>query len=202
MNKKQLIQSLKRQGFSKKILDAFYKVKRENFVPEQIKPYAYIDTPQPIGKAQTISQPYTIAMMLSMLELKKSQKVLEVGSGCGYVLALINQITKSKVYGIEIIKELAIKSRENLKDYPDIKVYNRNGYKGLKEKSPFERILMSAAVKQVPKTLLNQLKDDGILVAPVDSLYGQDLVAIQRKKDKYVEKKRHRGFTFVRFVEG
>jgi len=167
MNKTQLLQSLKQQGFSRKIIDAFKKVKREDFVPEEIKHRAYEDRAQPIGKDQTISQPYTIAMMLYLLEIKQGQKVLEVGSGCGYVLALINTITKSKVYGIEIIKALAEKSKQNLKDYPNIKVYNKNGNKGLKEHSPFERILISAACEKIPETLLNQLADNGILVAPV-----------------------------------
>ena len=107
MNKQALINSLKQKGFSRRILNAFEKVKRENFIPDKLKKYAYEDTALPIGEAQTISQPYTIAMMLSMLELKKGQKVLELGSGCGYVLALISEIVgdKGRVYGIERIKE-------------------------------------------------------------------------------------------------
>lgn len=203
MNKSQLIQSLKQQGFSKQIINAFEKVERENFVPQEIKPRAYIDSAQPITKGQTISQPYTIAMMLKMLELKKSQKVLEVGSGSGYVLALISEITKSKVYGIEKIKELAEKSKQNLKDYPDVKVYNRNGNKGLPSESPFDRILISAACEYPPKTLFNQLADNGILVAPIDSQINntQDLVAFQKKDNKYIEKQRIPGFIFVRFIE-
>jgi len=201
MNKTQLLQSLKQQGFSKKILNAFEKVRREDFIPQEIEYRAYEDKPLPIGQRQTISQPYTIAMMLKMLDLKKGQKVLEVGSGCGYVLALINKITKSKVYGIERIKELAEKSRQNLKDYPDIKVYNRNGNKGLPEQSPFERILISAACKEVPKTLLNQLTNNGIIVAPVGNPYNCSLVAMQKKKNKYITKKPIPGFSFVPFVE-
>jgi len=201
MNKTQLIKSLKQQGFSGKILNAFSKVSREDFVPEHIKQYAYENEPQPIGQGQTISQPYTIAKMLEMLDLKKGQKVLEVGSGCGYVLALIKIITKSKVYGIEIIKELAEKSRNNLRDYQDIKVYNKNGAKGLSEHSPFERILISAACKEVPKTLLNQLAENGILVAPVGEQYDCSLVAIQKKKGEYIEKKKIDGFSFVKFVD-
>ncbi len=180
---------------------AFEKVKREDFVPERIKPYAYEDEAQPIGMGQTISQPYTIALMLKILDLKKGQKVLEIGSGCGYVLALIHEITQSPVYGIEVVKELAEKSKENLRNYKDITVYNQDGSKGLPEQSPFERILISAATKQIPKTLLNQLTEDGILVAPVGPSYGQSLVAVQKKKDKFIEKKRIPGFIFVPFVE-
>jgi len=200
MNKSQLLKSLKNKGFSKQILDAFSEVPRKNFIPENLKPRAYEDTALPIGKGQTISQPYTIAVMLQLLELKQKNKVLEIGSGCGYVLALISQITKSKVYGIEIIKELAEKSKQNLKDYENIKIYNKNGANGLKEHSPYDKILISAACKEIPKIILNQLKNNGILVAPVDSDYGQDLVAIHRRGDKFIEKQRIPGFVFVRFV--
>lgn len=200
MNKTQLLQSLKQRGFSKQIINAFSKVKRENFVPEKIKAHAYEDTALSIGKGQTISQPYTIAMMFSLLELKKGQKALEIGSGCGYVLALLSIITKGKVFGIEIIKELVDKSRNNLMNYKNIKVYNRNGALGLKEKAPFDRILISAACKEIPKRLFSQLKDKGIIVAPV-GLYEQSLVAVQKKKNKFITKKQIPGFIFVPFIE-
>ncbi|MCK4552594.1 protein-L-isoaspartate O-methyltransferase [Candidatus Pacearchaeota archaeon] len=217
MNKQQLLNSLKQRGFSKEILNAFSKVKRENFIPQELKQSAYEDTALPIGEGQTISQPYTIAMMLSLLELKPKQKVLEAGSGCGYVLALISEITKSKVYGIEIIKELADKSKQNLKDYKNIKVYHGSG--AFPEKASavstnliggvdkenlgslyFDRILISAACKEIPKQLLSQLKDNGILVAPVGE-YEQSLVAVKRVKNKFIIKKEIPGFVFVPFVE-
>ena len=204
MSKLQLLQSLKQQGFSEKILYAFTKVPRENFVPQKIKINAYEDTALPIGKGQTISQPYTIAEMLEMLELKKSQKVLEIGSGCGYVLALLSEIVgdKGEVYGIEIIKELAEKSKQNLKDYQNIKVYNKNGAEGLKEFSPFDRILISAACTEIPKLLIQQLKNNGILVAPIGYRDSQTLTAIQKinNTNKFKIKKQIPGFIFVRFV--
>ena len=200
MNKQQLLSSLKQQGFSKQILNAFSKVPRENFIPQELKPQAYEDNALPIGKEQTISQPYTIAMMLSLLELKPKHKVLEVGSGCGYVLALISEITKEKVFGIEIIKELAEKSKQNLKNY-DVEVYNKNGAEGLEEKAPFSKILISAACKKIPKKLLSQLKDNGIIVAPVGPRYEQSLVAVQKKKNKFIVKKEIPGFIFVKFVD-
>lgn len=204
MKKPQLILSLKNQGFSKQILNAFSKVKRENFIPKRLRNIAYNDIALPIGKQQTISQPYTIAVMLSMLELKQGQKVLEVGSGCGYVLCLISEIigNKGNVFGIEIIKELSDKSKESLEDYRNIQIYNRNGAEGLEEKAPFDSILISAGCKKIPKKLLSQLKNNGIIVAPIDSKYGgQSLVALQKNKDKFVVKKEIPGFIFVRFVE-
>lgn len=202
MNKVQLLQHLKRQDFPKKILDAFSKVKRENFVPEDLESRAYEDRALPIGKGQTISQPYTIATMLNLLDLKKDQKVLEIGSGCGYVLALISKIigNKGKVFGVEIVKELAEKSKENLKGYKNVGVYRRDGRKGLEEKSPFDRIIISAACGEIPKKILNQLKDKGIAVAPVGPQHWQSLVAIQRQKDDFKIKEKLPGFVFVPFV--
>ena len=182
MNKSELLSSLKQKGFSNKILNAFSKVPRENFIPYKLRQHAYEDTALPIGNQQTISQPYTIAEMLKMLELKKSQKVLEVGSGCGYVLALLSEIIgkNGKVYGTEIIKELAEKAGQNIIEYKNIKVYNKNGVEGLEKFSPFTRILISAASENVPQKLFEQLKDKGILVAPIGDRYSQTLTSFQK----------------------
>ena len=205
MNKQELLKRLKAFGFSKKILDAFSKVKRENFVPGELEKEIYEDTPLPIGKGQTISQPYTIAVMLSEIGLKKGQKILEIGSGSGYVLALISEIIgeKGKIFGIEIISELVAKSKEALAlgNYKNVEVYNRNGSEGLPEKASFDRILISAACREIPKKLLNQLKDGGILLTPRGPRFEQALVVIQRKGDKFVTKKEIPGFIFVPFVD-
>ena len=206
MNKAQRLKSLKSEGFCEDILNAFFKVPRENFIPENLKSRAYEDTALPIGKGQTISQPYTIATMLSMLEAEKGQKILEVGSGCGYVLALLSEIVGNtgKVYGMERIKELAERSKENLSNYNNIKIYNKNGSLGLKEKSPFERIIISAACEEVPKTLLSQLNEDGILIAPVGLQDNCSLVKIRRQeraKTGYVIEEKVQGFVFVPFIE-
>jgi len=229
-SKQQLISSLKQKGFSEKILNAFLKVPRENFIPFQIISHAYEDTSLPIGNNQTISQPYTIAEMLELLELKKGQKVLEVGSGCGYVLALLSEIVgeKGKVYGIEIIKELFENSKQNLKDYKNIEIYNKNGAEGLSLEENatfvrgisesrrsefrgestrettgslvFDRILISAACTEIPKPLIQQLKNKGIIVAPIGNQYSQTLTAIQKINDEPKIKKEIPGFIFVPFV--
>jgi len=201
MKKSQLISSLREKGFSRQILGAFSKVNREDFVLPSLTERAYEDIALPIGYGQTISQPYTIATMLELLSLKKGQKVLEIGSGCGYVLALLSEIIgkKGEVFGVEIVKELVEKSRDNLKDY-DIKVYNKNGVDGLEEESLFDRILISAGCKDVPEKILAQLKEDGILVAPVGSKYEQTLTVYKRKGDKIKVVEEIPGFVFVRFV--
>jgi protein-L-isoaspartate(D-aspartate) O-methyltransferase len=200
MNKTQLLQFLEQRGFSEEILYAFSKVKRENFIPSKLEEHAYDNNPLLIGEGQTISEPYTIGVMLSLLELKRGQKVLEIGSGCGYVLTLISKITNGKVFGIEIVKELVEKSKKNLKNYKNIKVYNRDGSKGLQEYSLFDRILISAGRKEIPKKLVSQLKDNGIIVAPIGSRYEQSLIAFKKIKNKLKIKKQIPGFIFVPFV--
>ncbi|MFH1310832.1 MAG: protein-L-isoaspartate O-methyltransferase [Nanoarchaeota archaeon] len=204
MNKSELIEQLKRMGFSEKILEAFSLIKREKFVSEELQKKAYDDTALPIGHGQTISQPYTIALMLSELDLKEGQKILEIGSGSGYVLVLLSYILgqKSKIFGLEVIKQLAKKSKENLEDYGNIKIYNKNGFNGLPDEAPFDRILISAAAREIPKKILNQLKDGGILVAPKGPVFEQNIVVIQRQGDKFVTKTEIPGFVFVPFVEG
>ena len=204
MNKLQLLQSLKEKGFSKQVIDAFAKIEREKFVPASLRERAYEDNPLPIGKGQTISQPNTTAIMLDLLELKKSQKILEIGSGSGYVLALMSTIvgSKGRIYGVEIVKELAEHSKKTLNNYKNIKIYNKSGKEGLKEEALFDRILISAAIEKIPRIILEQLKPNGLIVAPIGKFgVGQDLILIQRKKDKFVIKKKISGFVFVKFVE-
>jgi len=199
MNKQQLIESLKKQGFSEKILRAFEKVKREDFVPGEFKESAYEDIPLPIGLGQTISQPYTIAFMLNLLELenKEKLKILEIGSGSGYALALINEISKnSEIYGVEIIKSLAESSKLRLKNNKNIKIINRNGSNGLKEYALYDRILTSASSEKIPEHLYSQLRESGIIVASVKSSIYQI-----KKTGLRIEKKEFPGFAFVPLVE-
>jgi len=201
MKKKDLIQQLKNQKFSKKIIRAFEKVDRSKFISKKHKRYSYHDIALPIGKGQTISQPYTIAFMLTLLKLKNNQKILEVGTGSGYVLALINEISKdSEIYGIERIKELMEKSKKILKDKKNIKVIQGDGSKGLpgmKEKGKgFDRILVSASAQEIPQKLVKQLKIRGILVAPV-----RNSIMVVKKYSKKNEIKEYPGFRFVPLIE-
>ena len=200
MNKPQLLKSLEQQGFSPKIINAFEKIKREDFIPKNQKQYAYEDYPLPLSEkyGSTISQPSVVAFMLKLLELTDNQKILEIGSGSGYVLALMNEISKnSKIYGIERIEELVEKSSNVLKSKRDIIVICGDGSKGLKEHAPYDRILISAAAPEIPKHLYTQLKDNGIMVCPVrNSIY-----QIKREGLR-LEKKEYPGFVFVPLVGG
>ncbi len=194
MNKEELIDSLKKQGVSPKIINAFSQVQRENFVPENLQNYAYEDIPLPIETGATISQPSTVAFMLNLLEIKSDSKVLEIGSGSGYALTLISFLTNNDIYGVEINQRLAVKSREILKDSKRMHIINKSGIEGLPENSPYDRILVSAAFHSLYKirSLLSQLKDNGILVAPVN-----DKIYQIKKIDGKITEKEFPGFAFV-----
>ncbi len=200
--RKQLVEFIEFNISSPLVKKAFLNVQRELFVPEGMRDSAYIDDALPIGFGQTISQPSTIAIMLDMLELRECQKVLEVGSGCGYVLALLSEIVgeKGKVFGIEKLKELAEISRKNLllQGTKNISVIEGDGSIGLPEQAPFDRIIASAACPFVPKPLFDQLIEGGIIVAPVGDLYTQEIQQLKKKNGKPL-KKAYPG-TFFSFV--
>lgn len=203
MNKSELLEKLKKQGFAERIISAFEKVKRENFVQRDFKELAYDDIALPISEGESISQPSTIAIMLSLLRLHESQRVLEIGSGCGYVLALISEIVgkSGRVFGLEISNKLVEKSIQNIEDYKNIRVFNRNGKNRLSEEAPFERILISAALEKIPEPLFSQLKEGGIIVAPIGSQQMQVLTSIRKKENRFSVLKSIPGFVFVPFME-
>ena len=197
--KDSLIQSLRANGFSEKLVSAFDKVKRERFVPEHLASHAYEDIALPIGDGATISQPYTIAFMLSLLDPKQNEKILEIGSGSGYVLALISEIIKNgKIYGVELSKNLAVRSKEVLKNNSNIEIFNTSGFRGLPKFAPYDKILVSAAAKDryVVSNLIDQLKNSGVLVIPIKSSILQ-----MRKVNNKLEEKEFPGFAFVQLEE-
>ncbi len=154
----------------KLVLSAMRKVPRHEFVPENLRRYAYEDTPLEIGEDQTISQPYIVALMTELLGLKGGEKVLEIGTGSGYQAAILAEIAK-EVYTIEIIKSLADSAKERLKrlGYKNITVKCGDGYQGWKEYAPFDGIIVTAAPDHIPQPLIDQLKVGGRLVIPVGS---------------------------------
>lgn len=194
MDKKKLIKYLGNYNFSEKIITALNEIPRENFVPENLKDYAYEDMALQIGKDSTISQPYTICFMLNLLELKNNQTILEIGSGSGYVLALIHSICKtSKIFGIEIQKNIAKESMKRVKEFKNIKIFNQDGKNGLSNKSPFDRILISATCKEFPKELINQLTENGIIVFP----YNNSIIKIKKENNNKLIEREYPGFIFV-----
>jgi len=186
---------------SSEIKKAISEIKRENFLPENLKQHAYDDNAAPIGQGQTISQPSTITVMLELLGVKNGMEVMEVGSGSGYVLALLSKLVgkEGKVYGIEYLKELAENSRENLKKekIKNVEIKQGDGSLGWGNKK-FDRILISCACPFVPKTLFNQLKEKGRIVAPVGDQGTQILEILMKEKGKPFKKSYEGGlYTFV-----
>ena len=196
--RRQLANFLLIQGFSPAITRAFGSVKREFFVPEEMQKFAYADDALPIGFGQTISQPSTIARMLELLDAGEEMKVLEVGSGSGYVCALLSEIAgkKGRVYGIEYLKGLAEISKNNLKKQKakNVEIMQGDGAKGIPGKAPFDRILISAACPFVPKPLFDQLADGGKIVAPVGDKYTQALEIVSKVKGRMLKSHYHEGF--------
>lgn len=198
-----LINSLKHQGISEKTLAAMKKVPRHLFVPSVNMPQAYVDSPLPIGDAQTISAPHMVAIMCDLLELEPGQKILEIGTGSGYNAAVMAEITGSKghIYSVERIEKLADFARQNLKKagYPDVKVIQGDGSLGLTEHAPYDRIAVTASAPDTPAPLIEQLKPGGIMVLPEGDSY-QHLYIIRKFPDGRVSKQDRGGVIFVPLI--
>lgn len=194
----QLINLLIREGIiNNQVLEAIKKIPRHHFVPKEYLKEAYENHPLPIGKGQTISQPYTVAFMLEALELKPGQKVLEIGTGSGYNAALIAELIKpGKLYTAEIYQTLIKKAKSILKKYSNIKVIKTDGSQGYQKEAPYDRIISTAAGPEIPKPWLAQLKEEGLIIAPIGTRFNQ--IVIKAKKIKNKLKKQELGyFQFV-----
>ena len=174
-------------GLTESELSAFKEIKREDFVPENVKDKAYDDIPLPLMRGKTISQPTTVMLMTHALELKSGDKVFEVGTGSGYQTAIIAKIIgpKGKVVTIEVIPELISFAKQNLSkaNLENIEIYEDDGSKGLKDKVPFDKIIITAACREFPKPLLEQLNPNGIIVGPVGDEHEQEMVKGIKGKD-------------------
>jgi len=162
------------------VIDAMLTVKRHFFVPANLMQLAYRDRPLPIGYGQTISQPYIVALMTELLKVKKTHRVLEVGTGSGYQAAILSLLADS-VFTIEIKDTLALRAKAKLKifGYRNVTVKTGDGYKGWKEHAPFDRIIVTCAPDEIPPLLLEQLSIGGRMVIPVGSYY-QELLLITK----------------------
>jgi protein-L-isoaspartate(D-aspartate) O-methyltransferase len=178
------------------VLAAMERVPRHLFVPPEMRAQAYEDYPLPIGDEQTISQPYIVALMTSLLELRGGERVLEIGTGSGYQAAVLAEIA-GEVYSIEILASLAQRSSATLAElgYRNVEVRQGDGWAGWPEKAPFDGIIVTAASPRVPQPLLAQLKTGGKLVVPVGR-YFQDLLVYTRTAEGYEK----RNVIPVRFV--
>ena len=183
-----------------KVLSAMGKVPRHEFLPVQYKDMAYVDSAFAIGKGQTISQPYMVAKMTECLELGGDEKVLEIGTGSGYQAAILAQLSQ-EVYSIERIQDLADSASDTLKKlgYSNVKIFVGDGTEGLKEYSPYDRIIVTAGATDIPPALIEQLKDGGMLVIPIGQRFSQILTTISQIGGK-ITKQESVGCVFVELV--
>jgi protein-L-isoaspartate(D-aspartate) O-methyltransferase len=192
-------QILPRDVSNAAVVQAMRRVPRELFVPEDVRPSAYDDRPLPIGRGQTISQPYIVAYMTQALELEPSHTVLEIGTGSGYQAAVLASIVK-QVYSIEIVPDLAETARRTLAQagYLNVEVRTGNGYHGWRERAPFDRIIVTAAPPDIPQALVDQLAVGGVMVVPVGT--GNQEIVIITKTPAGVTQRRTIEVRFVPMV--
>jgi len=187
------------QGISDdKVLKAMRKVPRHVFVPDDLASVAYADRPLPIGEGQTISQPYVVALMTEILDLRPQHRVLEIGTGSGYQAAVLAEIA-GEVYSIEIKQKLYVNTTKILKSlgYKNLQIRQADGYFGWPEAAPFDAIMITAAVDHIPPPLIAQLKDGGKLTLPLGNPFSyQNLVLVTKKGDD-VSVKQITGVLFV-----
>ena len=158
-------------------------VPRHRFVPTGMQDQAYADFPLPIGHGQTISQPYVVAFMTQMLEVRPEDKILEIGTGCGYQAAVLARLAK-QVYTIEIVEPLADEARKLLAElgYKNISVKAGDGFEGWPEHAPFDKIILTCAVKEIPPALIEQLKEGGRIIAPMGATHEVQQLVIATKQ--------------------
>jgi protein-L-isoaspartate(D-aspartate) O-methyltransferase len=191
-------QQIRRRGISdERVLGAMKRVPRHEFVSEECRARAYEDEPLPIGDEQTISQPYIVALMIAALHLNGTERVLEIGTGCGYQAAVLSCLV-NEVFTIEMRPGLAssAENRLRIQGYASVRVYAGDGTLGLPADAPFDAILVAAAAPEIPSPLIEQLKEGGRLVAPVGSEVQQELV-VGTKKNGRLEIRRAGNCRFV-----
>lgn len=190
---------LKQESLDERVLDAILKVPRHEFVPDNQRSYAYENRPLPIGYGQTISQPYIVAIMTDLLKLKKTDRILEVGTGSGYQAAILAELADS-VYTIEIVEELGKQAAENLKKSGYDLVHTRigDGYYGWETAAPFDGIIVTAVASHIPPPLIKQLKPGGRMIIPVGAQFmTQYLILVTKDVDGKVTTRQILPVSFV-----
>lgn len=201
--RKKLIETLRKKGIQdEKILVAMAELPRHYFIDTAFAKWAYTDKAFPIGNEQTISQPYTVAIQTQLLDVKPKEKVLEIGTGSGYqagILALLG----ARVFTIERQEALHLKAKKLLEklEVGNVRCYFKDGFKGLPEFAPFDKIIVTAGATSPPEKLLEQLKINGKMVIPVGQ-ESQKMLVITRTTETDFESRNHGDFKFVPFLPG
>ena len=191
--------SLEKDKLDEKVISVLGRVPRHEFVPENLKKVAYENRPLPIGHGQTISQPYIVAIMTDWLQVDEDDRVLEVGTGSGYQIAVLAELVK-KAYSIEIIEPLGKQAKERLQrlGYENIELRIGDGYYGWKEQAPFDAIVVTAAASHIPPPLIKQLKPGGRMLIPVGSRFMiQELLLVEKSEQGKVSTRQLLPVAFV-----
>jgi protein-L-isoaspartate(D-aspartate) O-methyltransferase len=200
---KSLVEYLEKSGYVKteRVKDAFLKTDRKFFIRGDDEDYSYADYPLPIGLGQTISAPHMVAIMTELLDVRRGDSILEIGSGSGYQAAILAQLCR-RVYSIELEKGLVEFASSNLRKagVKNVEVSQGDGSNGLPGRK-FDKIILTCAAKEIPKDLISQLKGGGILLAPVGDSWKQELILL-RKVKKRIRKENHGGCIFVPLRKG
>ena len=205
LHRKELVEKLRKSGIkNNNVLNAIGNVKRELFVKDEFKKYAYENIALPVNSNQTISQPFTVAFMTELLEVKPGDKVLEIGTGSGYQSAILKELG-AEVYSIERIKELYESAKDKLSQLGyDVRLKNDDGTKGWVANSPFDKIIVTAGSPKIPRQLLEQMNTGGRMVIPVGDERSQKLLLVKKysgddEKDK-IPKYKFRTYEDFKFV--
>jgi protein-L-isoaspartate(D-aspartate) O-methyltransferase len=201
--RKKLIEEVRNKGIrNEEVLDAMGRVPRHLFMDSSFINFSYTDKAFPIAAGQTISQPYTVAFQTELLEVSRHLKVLEVGTGSGYQTAVLLELG-ARVYTIERQRQLFLEAQKTLTplNYKPIYFYG-DGYEGVPSYAPFDRILVTAAAREIPQNLLNQLSIGGILVVPEGGQSGQKMIKVIRESKDTFKRTEHGFFSFVPMLKG
>ncbi|MEJ8821606.1 protein-L-isoaspartate(D-aspartate) O-methyltransferase [Variovorax humicola] len=172
---------LGKAALNRRVMDAMGKVPRHEFVPFELRPYAYVDSPLPIGFGKTISQPFIVAVMTDLLDVQPTDRVLEIGTGLGYQSAVLAELA-TQVFSVELIEELADQARRRLaqQDHPNVDIKVGNGCHGWPEHAPFDKVIVTAAPELIPPALTYQLKPGGKMVIPAGLPDAQQLIVVEK----------------------
>lgn len=197
--RRRMVEQIRREGrvTDPRILDAMMRIPRHHFLDSSFEEYAYQDRPFPIGKDQTISQPTTVALQTQLLDVRKNERILEIGTGSGYQAALLSELG-ARVFSIERFKTLKEKAEKKLNElgYRGIKLFYGDGYQGLPAYAPFHKILVTAAAPEIPDAFFEQLREGGVLVVPFGKGSVQVMKRFVRTQEGFKEES-HGNFAFV-----
>lgn len=201
--RQKLVNELRKKGISdEEVLRALNKVPRHIFMDPAFLNHAYIDKAFPISSGQTISQPYTVAVQTSLLQVRKRDKILEIGTGSGYQAAILAEMG-AKVYTIERFRELYLKAQQTLASLGySAHFFFGDGYEGKPQYGPFDSIIITAAVGEIPSKLLYQLKLGGRLVVPLGDYFSQVMTLVVRTSEDEFDYSSHGNFVFVPLLKG